>query len=663
MLPSRQALENSAQSFPPQGWLGAGPFIAEYFRGPYLPPVGLKERDYRLRQYDRDESNGMWMGASSGVIKNIVSVPYDIDGPPSLVQYYQDILGYAHFGHGWQYLMKLVLRDYITQSYGGIFEIAGPGDANTPLMQAPTGINHLDAGRCYVTGNPEFPLIYYSLWDGRLHRMHASRVYMMVDDPNPDERYFGIGRCALERALSTAIREMRMSQYIDAMLDDKPQPGILGLKGVNDTQWQEKLAQYLMQQQNDDRPVFGKTLVLTNIDPTQEAMATVIPFSQTPAKFDFVDYVDLDVNSLALAFGIDRQEIWQLSSGSLGSGSQSSVLSMKSRGKFYGDVRAALTRMMNWAILPENCEFKFDFHDDQENAAQTAIDLQLTQAATALAAIPGVSPLEVKTFLSNRSDSFKDVFTNEDGIVTLGSTDPQTVQQIAADSEAQTFGAPATPHYSKPPTSQPQPTAIAGRPGPAPTPALIPATTKAFGTTAALFSQRFAEVLQSLASGQVTKPQADMLIRGLLLNSGGQAFTDGLVEGGVTDELGDDDRQQIQNLLLDADGYIAPVLDEVAAGQLTPDQIQARSVIWANKSLTDFYRAGQISADRDGMYRWVLGDTEQHCVTCKRLAGQVHRFGRWYAKSLLPQSSALACGGWRCSCILIKTTEPAQGRF
>jgi hypothetical protein len=36
--------------------------------------------------------------------------------------------------------------------------------------------------------------------------------------------------------------------------------------------------------------------------------------------------------------------------------------------------------------------------------------------------------------------------------------------------------------------------------------------------------------------------------------------------------------------------------------------------MWANKSLQEIYDAGRISADRNGMYEWVLGRTEQHCV-------------------------------------------------
>lgn len=419
MLPPAVALRDTVQAFPPPNSVGPNFWGLEFARGPILPPRGSKERDRVLRLFDTHDYTSNWQGATSGLLKKTSQTEVKINGPASKVQYYQDLLGTAHFGHGWEYVVKLIGRDYLTQSYGGIWEIAGPGDPNLPLRERPTGINHLDSWRCYVTGNPIYPLLYYSLWDGKLHRMHASRVYMMVDDPSPDERYLGIGRCALERAIAVAQRELRMTQYIDASLDDRPQPGILSLTGIGDAQWGQLVAKYTQEQNNDERPVFGRSIVLTSIDPNAKVAAQVVPFAQTPDKFDWIKYMDADLSNYALAIGVDRQELAELSGKALGSGAQSETLSTKSSGKFYGDFYAQLARFLNWAILDEDCEATITEDDTQEKLAQAAIDAQYSQIAQSLSGIGVPMPATIK-LLAQVSPTFDTAFTNERGVLVTG---------------------------------------------------------------------------------------------------------------------------------------------------------------------------------------------------------------------------------------------------
>jgi hypothetical protein len=650
MLPTARSVANTVHSFPPPNSVGAGPFLVDVVRGPILPPRGTKMRDWQLRVIDKHDFSSMWQGARSGIQKKVASLSWSVEGPPRKVRYFQDVLGQAHFGHGWEYLCKLGVRDYLTQSYGWIMEIAGPGDPTQPLIEAPTGLNHLDAGRCYVTGNPVYPILYYSLWDGRLHKMHASRVYMMVDDPDPDERYLGIGTCALERGIAINQRELRMGQYIDALLDDKPQPGIVALSNVTDPVWQAAINKYMTEQQNDERPVFGRSMVITGIDPNNPIKVEIIPFSQTPEKFDFIKYTDLDVSALALALGVDRQELWELAGRSLGSGSQSAVLSMKSRMKLYGDLLTNIERFMNWAFLPEDCEFKFVEHDAQQDVSQAGIDAQLATVAQTLAALPGISPLEIKRLLADRSDTFKTAFTNDRGEITLYSEDPQTDTQAAHSDVTLEGDTPAVP----PPAPPGQPQLPSGQ-------QVVQAQQKAFSATSANFRNSFADIVTRLAEGRLRRNQAENLLLGLLLSSGEKAFADGLAQGGVTDPLDEDEQAQVQDGVADAIDYLDPLLNDAQAGAI--GDVAARAAMWTNKTLTDFYNQGRISADRNGYYEWKLGKTEQHCPDCQRLNGQIHRFKDWYSKGWIPQSDKLACHGYRCDCRLDKAQGPGYGRF
>lgn len=652
MLPPVRTLQNTVHSFPPPNTVGAGPFLIDVVRGPILPPRGTKARDWQLRVIDHHDFSSMWQGARSGIQKKVANLSWSVEGPPRKVRYFQDVLGQAHFGHGWEYLCKLGVRDYLTQSYGWILEIAGPGDPSQPLMEAPTGLNHLDAGRCYVTGNPVYPILYYSLWDGRLHKMHASRIYMMVDDPDPDERYLGIGTSALERAIAINQRELRMGQYIDALLDDKPQPGLVSLSNVSDATWQAALNKYMTEQQNDERPVFGRSMVITSLDPANPIKVDVIPFSQTPEKFDWVKYVDLDVSAMALALGVDRQELWELAGRSLGSGSQSAVLAMKSRMKLYGDLLTNIERFMNWAFLPEDCEFKFVEHDAQQDVSQAGVDAQLATIAQALAQLPGISPLEIKKLLADRSDTFKTAFTNDRGEITVYNEDPKTDLQEARTDVTLEGNTPAVP------APQGQPHLPTGQ-------QVVQAQQKAFGATAAEFKSTFTSTLTLAANGRLARNQAENLLLAALLNAGEKAFTDGLREGGVDDPIDEEDQQRIQDFVSDSIDYLDPLLDAVFAGQLSPDQISQRADMWVNKGLASMLSAGRLSADRNGMYEFYGTDGKESCPDCKRLKGQIHRYKDWERKKLVPgvDTDNYECKGFNCQHRLRRVAGKAVGSW
>lgn len=647
MLPSRTQLENSVISHAPKDAIG--PLFVDIVRGPILPPRGTKERDWQLRIWDQADFNSMWQGARSGLVKKIAHIPFEISGPPAKVQYYQDLLGYSNFSKGYEYLIEMWGRDYLTQSYGGIFEIAGPGDPDTPLLEAPTGINHLDAGRCYVTGNTTYPILYYSLWDGKLHRMHASRVYQIVDDPIPDERYFGLGTSALERAIAINQREVRMNQYVDARLDDMPQPGLLAISGASRSQWDAWVTQYTRDTSSDGLGAFGRTIVVTSVDPNAGVKAESIPFAQTPDKFDLVAYKSLDIDEIALAIGIDRQEIWQLQGGNLGSGQQSVVIAEKAKGKTTGTMISSIERFINWAILPDDCEFEIKTKDEAEQSSTATINLQYAQIAASLTTA-GFSKEEVAKVLVEGSQTYKDAFTDDTGKLTLQSEDPGLPEQpaIAPSIVAQpTVGSGDTPLNAPPQQAATAP----------------PQALKAFSITRTDFESGFARILARAVKGGPRPSQIENLMLGLLQSSGNKAFMDGLREGGVNDVMDESDMQQVQNIISDSIDYLDPMLQAAFEGRIQPDEVRNRAELWANKTLTQFFDAGRISADRNAVYEWFLGHTEQHCPTCKRLQGQRHRFAKWYEKGLLPQSDNLACGGWRCDCKLMRTSEPATGRF
>jgi hypothetical protein len=154
-----------------------------------------------------------------------------------------------------------------------------------------------------------------------------------------------------------------------------------------------------------------------------------------------------------------------------------------------------------------------------------------------------------------------------------------------------------------------------------------------------------------------------IVFRAQLRRLGQQAFADGLADGGVNEPLDDDDLAQVQHWTISQSAYVSDFADEVYQKGLTIGEIDSHAEMWANKALGEMYHQGLLSADRNGVYEWVLGPTEEHCPDCRRLSGQRHRFKEFYARGWIPQSEQLSCHGYHCLCQLVKTSDGARGRF
>lgn len=660
---TKTALQHTVQDFPP--YINAGAFlIGETVRGPILPAYGTKERDRMLRIYDQMEHNGLWQGAIAGLIKKIRSTPWEIKGDPYWANYYQAIFQHAQFGQGWGVFIALVLRDLLTQDYGAFVELIGPGDP-TRSITGPLGdpfrrgndpkryygIAHKDAWRCYVTGNPNWPVVYYSLMTGKLHRMHHSRIKRFTDMPNPDERYFGIGLCALSRCIGVAVREIRMGRYIDSFLDDKPKPGINTYSGMTEAQFNTIVSKFGRQQSVDSpEALFSKTLNLFSMDTGVELKVGSIPFSQTPEKFDWVKYVELDVNSLALGLGIDRQEIWELAGKALGSGAQSAILAQKAEGKFYGDTLQELERFFNNNFLPVGLEFRFKPKNTVGDTAQATIDLNYSQAVSTLSQVPNLTTgNELRQILASKSETFANVLTDEQGSVELDDSDVKRAdQEVQLSDDAPSESIQAQPIDAKTQAGN-KPTSTTQQ------------TQKDYQATRLDFIDNLVDLIG--ATGSTARRRFGIVFRAQLRRLGQVAFQDGLRDGGVTDPLDEDDLAQVQHWLINQSEFVTQFSDDAYKRELSPAEVQQHATMWANKSLQEMYDSGRMSADRNGMYEWVLGRTEKHCQSCKTLDGQRHRFKQWYSKNILPKSERLACGGWNCDCKLVKSKEAARGRF
>lgn len=605
-------------------------------RGDNLPAWGTRERERWLRGYYRQEYNWMGQSAFGGLIKKVKSAPWEIKGKRR-VSYFQEVLRQADFGRGWGSLISKVLLDYLRQDGGGFIEIIAPGNPMKAPTAPVTGLAPLDSLRCLPTGDPEYPVVYYSR-KGALHLMHRTRVIQLVDMPDGDEAQPGYGLSALSRAISVVVQQIHMGRYITQQLDDKPMPGFMVASGTTKANIEQAFNQFKMEQQRDELPPWGRTLWLASVDPTSPLTINQVPFAQSPPGWSYKEYTELHINAWALALGVDVQELWQLTGGNIGSGQQSQVLHAKSQGKVFGDILTTLERSIN-DVLPESLEFAFKRHDPYESQERA----QTAQSWAGFTSTVGdnMTPDEKRRLLANMVEAVNDAITDERGeIVRLDDVNDEP-EQIVNDATPQNASA----------TDSAAPTATATDEKNA---------EKAIQSTRIDFELAFEDLLA--ARKDLSERSIATRLRGLLRQYGYFAYQDGLEDGGVKDgALDGDDNAEFAAILASQNGYVSKFAKAAAA--LSDTQAALKPVMWW-KSIELFYDAGRRSADRNGYYEWALGTTEEHCADCLRLNGQIHRMKDWVRKEWTPKSSKLECHGYLCDCKLVKREGVrASGKF
>lgn len=785
MVAPDQALKRTVQDFEPKDSPGGDSFWL-YFptRDNILPAWGSRNRDRALREWYRDPHNGLVQGAFAGLAKRVASTPYVMshvskDKGSRKIAYYQELLNNAQFGDyggGWRGFILRLLLDFLTQDFGSVCEIIGAGNPMGELTGPVQGVAHLDALRCEATGNPEFPIVYWSRRTNKLHRLHHTRVARFVDMPDGDEWAKGKGLSALSRMISVVKQQVLISKYNIERLDDLPPAGFLTLNNVMQSAWEDIKKNYQFDRESNGQTTWSNILALTSMDAAQKVEVNFVPFSTVPEHFSYREYTEMHVNAIALTLGVDPQDIWPLTGAPLGTGQQSQILASKARGKMFGDILTMLERFINWYILPPDMEFEFRYQDDEQDKTNAEIAQAQANVAQSLATLLGNTPQarEIATrYLAANVESFRNVLIDANGqLIRLPDIDPKADngQQISLPGQIEGATAddntpvtsegtqqPATATPAAPVASadtpdrlrdnQPRPstekdiktllesgiitladaqrmqglkvdpnleglylverspvpsdkvgllwqskfgrgvasfdtvisgtaleattgTNVASVPGTPPKPTDAPQAApsdnpfaKSFKSLQSVridFEDEFADMIKAAMGDEMARRRASIVARGLVSKYIRRAYQEGLRAGGV-DDMDGDDSTSISGLVMEQSGYITSFLDSIYKNGSEYDE-ESRAAMWWNKSIQPAYEAGLVSADANGLYEWVYGDTE-HCDDCKRLNGQRHRLKEWIKSGWKPQADKLQCKGFNCKCRWQKVKGSARGNY
>lgn len=433
-------VDNSVREFYPGVWGGlvGGGGILWGGLPDLLPPWGTPQCDRELRVYHYMLHNQLWAGAHDIWQQKVLSTPYEISGGRNLTFKWQDIFMEGEFGQGYDELLAPFITDYLTLNRGGFMEIVSYGDPDTPLEEGARvlGLNHLDALRIVFTGNLEYPFIYYSEYTNTAHRLHRTRVIHLAHSPSPDTRMFGMGRSPLYAALSSVNAQIMLGKHQNEMLSDLPPAGLIIFTNVKTEDVQNAMVMFEAQRRKEGQQVYRAPMQIEGLDPAQPVTVTFVPLSAVPENYNRKEYMEIDVNLLALNLQLDPQDIWPLANAGLNGGEQSKILAFKTEVKGPGYFETRLERVWN-RITPRPLEFKYKAQNAEQDKATADIAKVWTDIANSASF---ATAMEKRQLAANQIPAYADVLMDEAGNVRLPDDDPKSEQDVTAGDMTQLDG-------------------------------------------------------------------------------------------------------------------------------------------------------------------------------------------------------------------------------
>ena len=338
-----------------------------------IPKWGRPGRAEKLRELARNEP--ILAGALGSMVSKVISLDWQIIGGRNRVRRYHAILSEAEDGAGWSYFLDRWAQDYLATDLGGVIELARDGKTG-PVV----ALYNIDSARLALTGNTSVPLRYSpAVGGGKTIPLYPGDFSRIVDMPSPDERYFGLGYCAVSRALKAARVLLALYQYEDEQLQDLPPKGIVAITGMTMPEVQEAFRLYEARRKAKDQTTFKGVLWLASqASPLQNIGVSVTPFSTLPDHFDKEQAITLYVYTLSLDFGVDVREFWPASQTGA-TKAEAEIQAQKAKGKGFGRLIMSIERAINWDVLPPGLEFRFDNADSEDDLLRETIRARIIE--------------------------------------------------------------------------------------------------------------------------------------------------------------------------------------------------------------------------------------------------------------------------------------------
>lgn len=307
----------------------------------------------------------------AGVVHAVVSIDknrgWSLVGGRNQVMAFQQVLK-NYDGEGWRYGLSRSAQSFYTTDLGAVIEIGRDGE-NGPMR----GLYHVDSTRCKLTGNINYPLTYYPAQEKEID-FRPQDYFRVTSMPSTDETHYGLGLCAISRALEFAKLMVGVYMHDQEQLGARAPRGLMLLQNISEEQWQQALEMREAELSAIGRKYFNGVMVLAS-EGVDQVDAKLIALSQLPAGFDMQKTVDLIMFGYALVFGYDPAEFWPVQASVIGRTKESDSQERKATGKGGQNFILDLQEKIQ-SELPSTLFFEFDQRDSAAELADATLKAQ-----------------------------------------------------------------------------------------------------------------------------------------------------------------------------------------------------------------------------------------------------------------------------------------------
>lgn len=337
---------------------------------PDLHPYWSYARDWIL--YSTIYRESMWAAALYIAVTKQASKSFEVESDiPKRQKDAQKLFLSFDNNRGWVGGISKHLQAYLLTGNGGPVEVVrASGAPGSKIL----GLIPLDPFRTVRTGDPQIPFL-YSDRRGGLHEMRAHEAFIIADQPDMMDLWYGVGHCSAERAYQAIIKMEAIERYIYEKVSGKRALALDFVSGVIPTQIED--AKRTAQSESLAKGVttyMGSTIIALAGD--QAPTHVRINLAELPDGFARKEEFDLAILTYARSIGIPVQDLQPLSGQGLGTGTQSQVLDESAKGQGLATWNKAFSHAANEFALDEKTTFYFRENDirDREREAKVRID-------------------------------------------------------------------------------------------------------------------------------------------------------------------------------------------------------------------------------------------------------------------------------------------------
>jgi hypothetical protein len=416
-----------------------------------LPVWWSPARDQELRRmWHKDGILASTIYTMQAVLSTIGWV---IEGSPKDVEASKVPFENAEFGEGFKVCIKKLIEDWLTQDNGIFLELIGPGNPELPLLTPPEGIAHLDAGRCWRTGDPEYP-IWYMGFNRSWKKVHWTRICYSAANPSAIELARGLGFSAASRvaAISRVMRDT--VRYKMEKVSGRQTRAIMTVSGAPIKAVQLAMEEAERAADNADQMRFSAIPIIAAPSGGTKIEASLLELAKVPDGFTWENELQMYAYILALALGIDARELWPATQ-SGATKADAEVQHRKAMRKGVGDFISTIEFMANQRIVLGDAVFGFKPKDNEEDKAQADVEKVRVDTVSGMITSGVVTPRGALLYLVNKGVLPIEYLSNP--VLAAAETTPQPlIEQAPPDAGPASSETAVEPATDNTPTSSDQ---------------------------------------------------------------------------------------------------------------------------------------------------------------------------------------------------------------